>query len=154
MAGRERSLRETAMMRATAEKLGPAEKILQTLLNHTDHMVHNRPGLVTGDARHTVGVRWVPVTHKEENGQKVVYELTKIGKKTNKVRKGVLRADNKVEENGKVVGEYRAPGLFPEVAAWMYGQVAAVWKMDNEFAARWASYAFGQEHRDLKVVLA
>lgn len=26
--------------------------------------------------------------------------------------------------------------------------------MDNEFAARWASYAFGQEHRDLKVVLA
>jgi Mg-chelatase subunit ChlD len=141
-------------MTTAAEKLGPAEKILQTLLNHTDHMVHNRPGLVTPDARHTIGVRWVPVTHKEENGQKVVYELTKVGKKTNKVRKGVMRADNKIEENGKIVGEYRAPGLFPEVAAWMYRQVAEVWRMDNEFAARWASYAFGEEHRDLKVVLA
>lgn len=137
----------------TAEKLGPAEKILQTLLNPSDHMVHNRPGMVTPDARHTIGVRWVPVTHKEENGQKVVYELTKVGKKTNKIRKGVMRADKKIEENGKVVGEYRAPGLFPEVAAWMYKQVAEVWKMDNEFAARWASYAFGQEHKDLKVVL-
>jgi hypothetical protein len=141
-------------MATAAEKLGPAEKILQTLLNHTDHMVHNRPGLVTPDARHTIGVRWVPVTHKEENGQKVVYELTKVGKKENKVRKGVMRADNKVEENGKIVGEYRSPGIFPEVGTWMYKQVAEVWKMDNEFAARWASYAFGEEHRDLKVVLA
>jgi hypothetical protein len=141
-------------MTTTAEKLGPAEKILQTLLNLSEHMVHNRPGLVTPDARHTAGVRWVPVTHKEENGQKVVYELTKVGKKTNKVCRGVMRADMKIEENGRVVGEYRAPGLFPEIAAWMYRQVAEVWKMDNEFAARWASYAFAQEHRDLKVVLA
>jgi hypothetical protein len=139
---------------AAAEKLGPAEKILQTLLNLTDHMVHNRPGMAAPDARHTGGVRWVPVTHKEENGQKVVYELTRVGKKTNKIRRGVMRPDKRVEENGKVVGEYRAPGLFPEVAAWMYRQVSEVWKMDNEFAARWASYAFAQEHRDLKVVLA
>lgn len=137
-----------------AEKLGPAEKILQTLLNLSEHMVHNRPGLVASDARRTVGVRWVPVSHKEENGQKIVYELTKVGKKETKVRRGVMRADKKVEENGRVVGEYRTPGLFPEVAAWMYRQVAEVWKMDNEFAARWASYAFAQEHRDLKVVLA
>lgn len=141
-------------MTTAAEKLGPAEKILQTLLNQTDHMVHNRPGMVTPDARHTVGVRWVPVTHKEEGGQKIVYELTKVGKKTNKLRKGVMRLDKKIEENGKIVGEYRAPGIFPEVAAWMYRQVTEVWKMDNEFAARWASYAFSQEHRDLKVVLA
>ena len=141
-------------MTTAAEKLGPAEKILQTLLNHTDHMVHNRPGMVSPDARHTIGVRWVPVTHKDENGEKIVYELAKVGKKTNKTRRGVMRADGKVEEAGKVVGEYRAPGLFPEVAAWMYRQVAEVWKMDNEFAARWASHAFGQEHRDLKVVLA
>jgi hypothetical protein len=149
-----RALAYREMAMTTTEKLGPAEKILQTLLNHADHMVHNRPGMVAPDARHTIGVRWVPVTHKEENGQKIVYELTKVGKKTNKVRKGVMRADNKIEENGKIVGEYRAPGLFPEVAAWMYRQVAEVWKMDNEFAARWASHAFGQEHRDLKVVLA
>jgi hypothetical protein len=141
-------------MTTAAEKLGPAEKILQTLLNYTDHMVHNRPGMVTPDARQTIGVRWVPVTHKDEAGEKVVYELTKVGKKTNKVRKGTMRADGKIEDGGRIVGEYRAPGLYPEVAAWMYRQVADVWKMDNEFAARWASYAFGQEHRDLKVVLA
>lgn len=141
-------------MTTAVEKLGPAEKILQTLLNYADHMVHNRPGMVTPDGRHAIGVRWVPVTHKDENGQKVVYELMREGKKTDKVRRGVMRADQKVEENGKVVGEYRLPGLFPEVATWMYRQVAEVWKMDNEFAARWASYAFGQEHRDLKVVLA
>ena len=141
-------------MTTATEKLGPAEKILQTLLNQTDHMVHNRPGMVTPDARYAGGVRWVPVTHKEEGGQKVVYELTKVGKKETKVRRGVMRPDTKIMENGKVVGEYRAPGLFPEVAVWMYRQVAEVWKMDNEFAARWASYAFAQEHRDLKVVLA
>ena len=41
-----------------------------------------------------------------------------------------------------------------EVAQWMYSQVAEVWKMDNEFAARWASYQFGQEIRDMKVILA
>lgn len=75
-------------MTTAAEKLGPAEKILQTLLNPTDHMVHNRPGMVTPDARHTGSVRWVPVTHKEENGQKIVYALTRVGKKTNKIRKG------------------------------------------------------------------
>jgi hypothetical protein len=141
-------------MTTAAEKLGPAEKILQTLLNLADHMVHNRPGLVSPDARHSVGVRWVPVTHKEENGQRIVYELSKVGKKTRKVRRGVMRVDMKIVENDKVVGEYRAPGLFPEVASWLYRQVAEVWKMDNEFAARWASYAFAQEHRDLKVVLA
>jgi hypothetical protein len=57
--------------------------------------------------------------------------------------------------NGAIrVGEYRQPGFFIEVVTWLYKQVAEVWKLDNEFAAKWASYAFGQEHRDLKVVLA
>src|SRR4029077_21220684 len=94
--GRAFACYKRATMTTTAEKLGPAEKILQTLLNLTDHMIHNRPGLVTQDARHTIGVRWVPVTHKEEGGQKVVYELTRVGKKTTKIRKGVMRPDKKV----------------------------------------------------------
>ncbi len=141
-------------MTTAAETLGPAEKILQTLLAASDHVVHNRPGMVTPDARHAIGVRWTPVTHEDRDGQKVVYELTRVGKKTTKIRRGVMRPDRKVEEGGRIVGEYRAPGLFPEVAAWMYRQVAVVWAMDNEFAARWASHAFGEEHRDLKVVLA
>jgi len=137
------------------ENLGPAERIIQSLLQYTDHMVHNRPGIVTPDARAAVGVKWEPVTHKEEGEpkQKVVYRLIKQGK-TEKVRAGVMREDGRIIEGGRDVGEYRPAGLFPEVAAWMYRQIADVWKLDNEFAARWASYAFGQEHRDLKVALA
>lgn len=138
------------------ENLGPAERIIQTLLGYTDHAVHNRPGVVVADNRFNVGVRWEPVTHKEEGDpkQKVVYRLSKQGKKSVRTRLGVLQDDGKVKEGANVVGEYRPAGLFPEVATWMYIQVAEVWKLDNEFAARWASYAFGQEHRDLKVVLA
>lgn len=135
------------------ENLGPAERIIQSLLAYTDHMVHNRPGFTVADNRHNVGVRWEPVTHKVENGQKVVYKLVKGVK--NGVRVGVMHDDKSIkDERGNVVGTYRPAGLFAEVATWMYRQVAEVWKLDNEFAARWASYAFGQEHRDLKVVLA
>lgn len=142
------------MHMTTNENLGPAERIIQSLLAYTDHLYHGRPGMVVADQRYNVGVRWEPVTHKVENEQKVAYRLQKVGKKTQRVRIGVIRDDGKIVEGGTVVGEYRPAGLFPEVAAWMYSQVAEVWKLDNEFAARWASYAFGQEHRDLKVVLA
>lgn len=137
------------------EQYGPAEILLQSLLAHTDHLYHNRPGMVTADARHKIGVRWEPVTHKAEDGVKVVYRITKIGRKTTRIRAGVLRdRDNAIVENGRVVAHYRPAGIFPEVAKWMYSQVAEVWKLDNEFAARWASYSFMQEHRDLKVILA
>jgi len=133
--------------------LGPAETIIQTIIQHSDHLYHGRPGIVVEDARHKVGLRWDPVTHKEEDGEKVVYRLQKVGKKNHKVKLGVLQGDGAVK-NGAVVGQYRPAGLYPEVATWLYGQVAEVWKLDNEFAARWASFAFPQEHRDLKVVLA
>jgi len=136
------------------ENLGPAERIIQTLLAMTDHMVHNRPGIIRQDGRTNIGVRWSPVTHKDEDGQKVVYEMTKVGKKTQKTRIGVMGVDGIIREDGRVVGTYRPAGLYSEVAAWMYKQVADIWQMDNEFAAKWASYAFGQEHRDLKVILA
>ena len=39
------------------EALGPAERIINAITQHVDHMVHNRPGLVVNDARHNVGVR-------------------------------------------------------------------------------------------------
>lgn len=137
------------------EALGPAERIINTLLQYHDHMVHNRPGMVTVDASAVVGVKWDPVTHVEEDGKKVVYRLDKVGTKTNKVKIGTLWADNTIRDNARrKIAEYRPAGIFPEVAVWMYQQVADVWKMDNEFAARWASYAFPQEHRDRKVVLA
>jgi len=137
------------------ENLGPAERTIQSILSYVDHAYHGRPGIVVPDPTAVVGVKWTPVTHKEENGQKVVYQLTKVGRKTNKVKIGTLWADNTIRtEDRRKVGDYRPAGLFPEVVTWMYRQVVEVWRLDNEFSARWASYAFAQEHRDLKVVLA
>jgi hypothetical protein len=138
----------------TRENLGPAERIIQTVLSYSDHMVHNRPGMVVADKTSVTGVRWFPVTHKEEEGQKVVYRLDKVGKKTNRVRQGVLRDNGDIYEGRNKVGQYRPAGIFPEVATWMYKQVAEVWKLDNEFAARWASYVYNQDNRDMKVVMA
>lgn len=136
------------------EALGPAEKIINTLVDNIDHMVHNRPGIVTQDRRVNVGVRWSPVTHKKEGGQSVVYRLDKVGNKTRRTRIGVKGDDNIVRANGRVVGEYRKPGIFPEVATYLYKKIAEIYEMDNEFVARWASWAMNQDHRDLKVVLA
>ena len=77
--------------RARVEALGPAESILQMLLTYADHMVHNRPGLVTPDTSSTVGVRWEPATWiAEEDGTKVVHRLVKQGKKAS-VRLQILR---------------------------------------------------------------
>jgi len=133
------------------ESLGPAERILDALLTFSDHMVHNRPGFVTPDPQAPHGVRWSPARLKKGE----VFKLKKKGKKTLATLMGVVGTDcREVRRDGRVVGEYRAPGLFPEVAAWLYGRIAEVWTLDNEFAARWASWAFVQEHRDLKVALA
>lgn len=136
------------------EALGPAERLINALLTHQDHMVHNRPGLVVPAPGTPTGVRWEFATYKVENNERVAYFLRKNGKKTDRVRAGVWGEDGKVREAGRVVGEYRQPGIFPEVAAWVYRQIAEIYKLDNEFVARWASYAFGQEHKDLKVALA
>ncbi len=136
------------------EKLGPAERIINALLAYTDHMYHNRPGIVVPDARTNIGVRWEYAATADEEGKKILNKIVGKGRKATKLKMGEVRQDNKVVNNGQVVGEYRPAGIYPEVAAWMYRQIADVWELDNEFAARWASYAFGQEHRDLKVVLA
>ena len=136
------------------ETLGPAERIINTLLNTTQHLYHGRPGFVVKDTRSATGVRWSPVTHKVEGADKAVYSLNKVGRKTVKTRLGVMDDQGIIRHNNRKVGEYRKPGLFPEVATWMYKQVTDVYQMDNEFAAKWASYAYDQDHRDLKVVLA
>jgi len=134
------------------ENLGPAERIIQSLLTYQDHLYHGRPGVVVPDARTTIGVRWDYVAAKtREDGVRVVYRLAKG---TPRAEIGTMNGDNTVRNGTTVVGSYRPNGLFPEVAAWFYRQIAAVWQLDNEFAARWASFAFQQEHKDLKVVLA
>lgn len=146
------------MVQQQNERLGPAERIIQTLLTHADHMVHNRPGIVARDPGSPTGVRWEPITHVVEDGKKVVYKLqqTMAGRKrrTVRTRVGVLDDDGQIRNGAVTFGRYQPAGLFTEVAEWMYRQVAEVWKMDNEFVARWASYAYTQDHKDLKVVLA
>ena len=139
---------------ARLEALGPAEVILQSLTTHLDHMVHNRTGVVVPDARTKTGVRWDHAIWRKEDEGKVVYRRALKGGRKNEVRIGILGDDGKVMDGTTDAGEFRKPGLFPEVAAYMYKQVAEVWKMDNEFAAKWASWAFPREHRDLKVALA
>lgn len=136
------------------ESLGPAERILATLLTWSDHIVHNRPGVVCADATSVSGVRWAPATWRQEGEHKVVYRLDRQGGKTVEVRLGLLEERDVVRNGEREVGTYRRPGLFPEAAVWLYRQVAEVWSLDNDFAARWASWAFPQEHRDLKVALA
>lgn len=139
------------------EALGPAERIINSLTQYSDHMVHNRPGLVTLDQRQRVGVRWQQATWiKQEDGQKFVYTTEKVGKKTRRTQVGVgVPGTDEVRNNGRVIGRWQPPGLFPEVVAYLYEQIAEVWRIDNEFAAKWASWAFNNEDsRDLKVLLA
>lgn len=52
------------------------------------------------------------------------------------------------------IGEYRAPGMFPEAVRHVYKNALEVYQLDAELAARWASFEFARTHRDLKVVLA
>ena len=138
------------------EALGPAERTINALTQWKDHVVHNRPGMVSPDGKTKSGVRWVPVTWKLEEGAKVVYELKLVDKKKTENRIGVLDADDKTVKSdaGQVLGEYRKPGIFPEVAACLYQEIADVWKSDNDFAAHWASWSFSRNYRDMKVVLA
>lgn len=137
------------------EALGPAERVVQTLSTFTDHLFHNRPGLVTAAPASAIGVRWEQVLwRKQEDGSKHVFRPTKVGKKVTETLVGVLGNDGQVRSNGRIVGRYQHPGIFPEVAAYLYRQIAAVYKLDHAFVAHWGSWAFAQDRRDLKTVLA
>jgi hypothetical protein len=139
------------------EELGPAERIINSITQYVDHMVHNRPGIVYQDNRHLAGVRWQQATWIKDGDDKVVYSVTKNGRRKQiKTRVGVgVPGTVDVRENGRVVCRFQPPGVFPEVAGHLYRQIADIWQMDNEFAAKWASWAFlNEKNRDLKVLLA
>lgn len=146
----------TQINKQRLELLGPAERIIEALTRYTDHMVHNRPGMVAQDASCNGGVLWTPVTWRLKKDQKHVFALKRKGQRSVRVPVGVLGEDGVIRdhERGRVVGRYQPPGLLPEVAAWVYQQATEIYSLDNEFAAHWASWAFAQEHRDLKVALA
>lgn len=134
------------------ENIGPAERIINTLLSFSDHLVHNRPGIVTPSPTSVTGVVWSQAFWKQEGEQRIVYRKDMKGKKSVSTRVGVLRTDNSIEGSLSV---FRPPGLFVETAVWMYRQVAEVWKLDNEFAARWASYVYNNDKmKDRKVLMA
>ena len=138
-----------------AEALGPAERVIQSLISFTDHFQHGRPGMVVKDPKSPIGVSWGQVIWKKEDDKRVVYRMTKVGKKSIQTKVGSMTMDkDTVKEGRAVIGEYRSPGLFPETVEYFYRQIAEVWKLDNEFSARWASWAFPREHKDLKVALA
>ncbi len=151
------------------ENLGPAERIIETVLavgqrGESDHMVHNRPGMVSPDPSSPTGIRWTFTKWRLENGVKVAYRQDrgptrrikgKMIETTSPVRIGTVLEDNTIRaDNGARLGEYRPGGIVPEVAVWIYRQIAAVYGLDHEFAAKWASYAFMQNHTDMKVALA
>lgn len=135
-----------------SEKLGPAETIINTLVSLADHAVHNRPGIVATSPSMAVGVHWSPAILKREGDETKVYRIASFGnKKTARIPVGTLRPDGTVE--GALDMRYMPPGLFPEVVEYYYRKISEVWAMDNEFAAKWASWAFKRDHRDLKVIL-
>lgn len=138
------------------ETLGPAERIIQSLTQYLDHAQHNRPGVVFEDNRTHIGVRWQQATWVKKDNDKIVYIVEKIGKKQKRTEIGIgLPNTDEVHKNGRKVARWQPPGLFPEVVAYIYKQIAEVYKIDNEFAAKWASWAFNHEdNRDLKVILA
>src|SRR5687768_15459680 len=68
------SARTTQEARRIAESLGPAEKLVQLIINFPDHLWHNRPGVVRDG-------KWKAATRKE------IEEHTKSGR----LRKGEFR---------------------------------------------------------------
>lgn len=135
------------------EALGPAERIIASMTRFVDHAVHNRTGVVFRD-NSQIGARWEQAVWVLKDGEKEVYTVRRAGKKQVRTRIGILRGEN-VEDGARTVGRWQGPGLFPEAAAHIYSQIAEVWKVDNKFAAQWASWAFNNEdNRDLKVILA
>ena len=132
------------------EGLGPAERLIQTLLDSTDHIIHHRPGVMVVDRRAPFGYRWQSVTWRQEGQRKVVYLM----QRHTPVYLGTMNQQGQVIDRGGVVGVYRSPGFYPEAARFYYRNALEVWKLDNELAAHWASHAFAGKHRDLKVVLA
>jgi Mg-chelatase subunit ChlD len=136
------------------EQLGPAERIITTLTSFADHVVHNRPGIVVKDETSALKVAWSPVIWIQEGDKKVVYKSVKVGRKIERVKVGAMNGDLKVKDGRTTVGEYRKPGLFTEAVEFYYRQAAEIWKLDNEFAAKWASWSFERDHRDMKTILA
>ena len=90
------SRRTAEQARAIAEQLGPAEKLVQLIINFPDHLWHNRPGVIRNG-------KWKAADRKE------VAEFKRSGR----VRGGEYRlpGPNKeaIEQVYRTLGEIGAP---------------------------------------------
>jgi hypothetical protein len=46
--------------------MSAAERLIKALLTFTDHIVHNRPGIIRKEEKNPAGFRWEPVVVREE----------------------------------------------------------------------------------------
>ena len=74
------SRRTPEQARAIAESLGPAERLVQLIINFPDHLWHNRPGVVRNG-------KWKAATRKEidehkKNGRIANGEFREAGPNT------------------------------------------------------------------------
>lgn len=128
---------------ASPESRGAAERLLDMLLAQAGHLHHGRPGIVSQGT-------WSPcVLKRREDGRGDV--LT-----PKRQRIGIYdgATGQVTSDAGVPLGRYQPPGLFPEAVVRVYRAVVEVAAMDAELVARLGSWAWAQEHRDLKVILA
>lgn len=102
-------------------QMGPAERMLDVVLNSSAHLWHNRPGL-------DVGGVWHPARGAKGKGR----------------AKGAPRGATPVK-----------PGLFVPAAVKLYRELLAIYELNADLMAHFASYALKEtDWRDLKVACA
>lgn len=131
-----------------AQTLGAIDHILQWATGFVDHAYHGRPGVVTPTTSNPAGAQWVPAQKKDGC-------IHLLSGKTVGAKLGTLTEDGSIRnDRGVVVGSFRESGLFDEVVVAIYSKIADVYLLNQEFVAKWASWAFTQQNKDMKVLLA
>jgi hypothetical protein len=109
-------------------QMGPAEKLLDLVLNSSAHLWHNRPGL-------DVGGVWKPAP-----------------KRTRSAARGGAPGAPRGATRG--VAAVR-PGLFVPAAVGLYGKLLEIYRLNVDLMAHFASYTLLEtDWRDLKVACA
>jgi hypothetical protein len=128
----------------TEESLGAIERSIKLLTDFTDHMVHNRPGVVR-PSRTPWGASWAAITRE---GDRV---------STSEGWVGTFDSDGDFIPRVSSDARYQPAGIYPEVAAYLYKEALEIYRADNLFFARMASYAITHPQSfsdDLKVIFA
>src|SRR5580692_1420386 len=125
-------------------QMGPAERLLDLVLNSSAHLWHNRPGVdVRGTWQPAKGAGAPPDAKPVAKGKKA-----KPGKQHKQAKAPAAPA--------AATGTNRvAPGLFVPAAVALYERLLDIHKLNPELMAHLASYALVEtDWRDLKVACA